>query len=92
LQAIAQSTITADSRAQGQALNAQRNQQMSVLHWVLRTTTVEPDSFTAVLWKSKGRAHRRFQLANRTGHLDHPFAAQFTVRSDNATISNLRWG
>jgi hypothetical protein len=31
--------------AAGQALNAQRNQQMSALHWVLRTTTVEPGQF-----------------------------------------------
>jgi len=56
---------------------------------------LNPGSFTAVLWKSKGRARRRFQLANRTGHLDHPFAAQFTVRfwaTTQQPISNLCWG
>jgi len=92
LQAIAQSTITADSRAQGQALNAQRNQQMSALHWVLRTTTVEPGQFHGgIVEIERPRAvasNLQIELAILTMLLQHNSRCGFERQRNNLSVTS----
>ena len=83
----------ADSRAQGQALNAQRNQQMSALHWGLRTTTVEPGQFHGGIVEIEKAARAvasnlQIELAILTMLLQHNSQCGFERQRNNLSVTS----
>jgi len=78
--------------AAGQALNAQRNQQMSAPHWVRRTTTVEPGQFHGgIVEIERPRAvasNLQIELAILTMLLQHNSRCGFERQRNNLSVTS----
>lgn len=76
-QALAQSAITADTRAQTASLDAQQNQKLAALQTILRTTTVQPGQmYGGIIELAKPRAPTILSVGVAFGAEQHVFSFQ----------------